>query len=140
MTRDCGRFPPLVLATFLLCSVSGCIVAKPNSPKAAGPSLQSADIVPFPGAAAPAPNATAAPAPAGYTLDTPIEQIAADPQGRAVLNKDIPGLLANPNYPMFKGMSLKTVASLSRGKLDQQTLAQTQADLAALPKEASLAK
>jgi hypothetical protein len=74
-------------------------------------------------------------APTGYTLDTPIEVIAADPGGAAVLNKNMPALLANPNYSSFKGMSLKWLASMSRGKLSQQTLAQTEMDLEALPKQ-----
>ena len=73
-----------------------------------------------------------------YTLDTPVERIAADPAGAAVLNKDIPGLLTNPSYALFKGMNLKMLASLSSGRLDAETLAETKADLAALPKQASL--
>jgi len=91
-------------------------------------------IVPFPDATGPAP----APASTALSLDTPVERIAADPGGAAVLNKDIPGLLNDPNYPMFKGMNLKTLASLSGGRLDDQTLAETKSDLAALPKQASL--
>ena len=67
-----------------------------------------------------------------YTLDTPIEQIAAAPGGDVILNKDIPGLLQNSSYPMFKAMSLKLVARLSGGRLDAETLAETQADLAKL--------
>ncbi len=82
--------------------------------------------------AAPAFSAQAQEAGASYTLDTPIEQIAAAPQGAAILHKDIPGLLENSSYPMFKSMSLKLVASLSGGRLDAQTLAETQADLARL--------
>jgi len=70
---------------------------------------------------------------ASYTLETPIEQIAAAPQGAAILHKDIPGLLENSSYPMFKSMSLKLVASLSGGRLDAETLAVTQIDLARLP-------
>src|SRR3954467_1917474 len=78
--------------------------------------------------------APASVAPGGFTLDTPIEVIAADPAGQAVLNKDMPGLMTNPNYHLFKGMSLKALASASGGMVSQQTLAQTLADLAALPK------
>ena len=55
------------------------------------------------------------------------------PQGAAILHKDIPGLLENSSYPMFKSMSLKLVASLSGGRLDAETLAVTQIDLARLP-------
>jgi hypothetical protein len=95
----------------------------------AAPQPRSGEIIPFPNSKAPVQAST------GYTLETPIEVIAADPQGRAVLNKDIPGLLANPKYQMFKGMNLKTLASLSSGKLSEQTLAQTGADLAALPRQ-----
>ena len=73
-------------------------------------------------------------APGGFTLDTPIEVIAADPRGEAVLNKNLPGLLTNPSYYLFRGMSLKALASASSGRVSQQTLAQTLADLAALPK------
>lgn len=68
----------------------------------------------------------------GYTLDTPIETIAGDPAGAAVLNKDIPGLLTDPSYGIFKILSLKTIAALSHGDLDDQTLTQTEADLKAL--------
>lgn len=85
-----------------------------------------------PAAAASTPSSTA------LTLETPVERIAADPAGAAILNKDIPGLLSDSNYPMFKGMNLKTLASLSGGRLDDATLAQTKADLDALPKQVSL--
>jgi len=73
--------------------------------------------------------------PTGYTLDTPIEVIAADPGGAAVLNKNLPALLSNPNYSAFKAMNLKWLASMSRGKLSQEKLAQIEADLEALPKQ-----
>ena len=85
------------------------------------------------GCAAPQP-ASASVTPGGFTLDTPIEVIAADPRGEAVLNKNLPGLLTNPSYYLFRGMSLKALASASSGRVSQQTLARTQADLAALPK------
>jgi hypothetical protein len=89
--------------------------------------VQSTDIVPFPGSEPPIPKPSA-----GYTLETPIEVIVANPRGEAVINKDIPNLLSNPNYGTFKGMSLKTLATLSRGELTDEKLAVVQADLAAL--------
>ena len=122
-----NQFPKLVFVAILgLTSLAGCL----ESPS------KTADqtIVPFPGGGSQVP----AQASTNLSLDTPIERIAADPAGKAVLDKDVPGLLTNPNYPMIKGMNLKTVAALSSGRLDDQTLAQTKADLAALPKEASL--
>jgi hypothetical protein len=102
----------------LLSSLFGCAAPQPRS----------LEIIPFPG------GGPAVQSLSGYTLETPIEVIAADPRGAAVLNKDIPGLLTNPNYAMFKGMSLKILAALSNGKLSEQTLAQTKVDLSTLPK------
>jgi hypothetical protein len=68
----------------------------------------------------------------GYTLDTPLETIAADPAGSAILNKYIPGLLTDPSYEIIKSMTLKTIARLSGGELTDQMLAHTEADLKAL--------
>ena len=70
----------------------------------------------------------------GLSLDTPIEQIAAVPAGKAVLDKDIPGLTTHPAYDQFKGMSLKEVQPMSQGAITDDMLAKTGADLAALPK------
>ena len=86
------------------------------------------DLVAFPGSEAPVHNASA-----GYTLETPIEVIVANPRGEAVINKYIPKLLSNPNYDSFKGMSLKTLAMFSRGQLTDEKLALVKADLGALP-------
>jgi hypothetical protein len=78
-----------------------------------------------------APAAAAAPA-AGFTLDTPIEQIAADPAGKAVLDKDLPGLTTHQAYDQFKGMSLSQVQPMSQGAITDAALAKAGADLAAL--------
>ena len=111
--------PTLVPVIFLIVSVSqfGCLASQS-----------------LPAHTAPSTGGSGARAVAAYTLDTPIELIAADPGGAAVLNKNIPGLLTNQNYSAFKAMSLKWLASMARGKLSQQTLAQTQADLDLLRK------
>lgn len=76
---------------------------------------------------------TTAPA-AGMTLDTPIQDIAANPAGKAVLDADLPGLTTHPAYDQFKGMSLKEVQPMSQGAITDAALAKTGADLAALPK------
>ena len=68
------------------------------------------------------------------SLDTPIEQVAAVPAGKAVLDRDIPGLLTHPAYDQFKSMSLKEVQPMSQGAITDDMLAKTGADLAALPK------
>jgi hypothetical protein len=89
--------------------------------------VQSNDIVPFPGSELPIQAQSA-----GYTLETPIEVIVANPGGEAVINKHIPKLLTNPMYGSFKGMSLKTLAMFSRGQLTDEKLALVKADLGAL--------
>jgi len=76
---------------------------------------------------------TAAPA-TGLSLDTPIQDIAAVPAGKAVLDKDIPGLLTHPAYDQFKSMSLKEVQPMSQGAITDDMMTKTGADLAALPK------
>lgn len=84
-------------------------------------------------AAAPAPPA-AAPAPpdGGYTRDTPVEKIAADPAAAAILNKDLPGLLTNGSYSLFKTMSLKQLQAASGGDMNEEDVDKTVADLQAL--------
>ena len=69
-------------------------------------------------------------APAPLTTDTPIETIVANPDGKAVLDKDAPGLTSHPQYEMFKGMSLKELAPMSQGKLTDEGVAKIAADLA----------
>ena len=75
----------------------------------------------------------AASAGTAYGQDTPLETLAADPAAVAILNKDLPGLLSDAQYPMFKSMSLKTLQAASGGDLSKEDLNKTVADLQALP-------
>jgi hypothetical protein len=68
-----------------------------------------------------------------YTQRTPVEIMAADPAAVAVLNKDLPGLLTDPNYPIFKSMSLKQMQQASGGELSVVDVDKTVADLQTLP-------
>jgi hypothetical protein len=68
-----------------------------------------------------------------YGQDTPLETLAADPAAVAILNKDLPGLLKDAQYPMFKRMSLKTLQEASGGDLSKDDVSKTVADLQALP-------
>jgi hypothetical protein len=79
-------------------------------------------------AAAPAP---AAPAAAGALSveTTPIETIVANPAGKAVLDKDLPGLTTHEAYDQFKGMTLAQVAPMSQGAITPEALKTVQADL-----------
>jgi len=79
-----------------------------------------------------APAAPAAMPAAKFTLNTPVETIAADPAGKAVLNADIPGLLVHPMYESFKSMGLLELQGMSEGKLTDAMLAKTKTDLAAI--------
>lgn len=82
-------------------------------------------------APAPAPAATPTPAPK-FTLDTPIQEIVADAQGKAVIDKNLPGMIGLPQYDMFKGLSLNQLKAYSDGKLTDEILAKTATDLAAI--------
>jgi hypothetical protein len=57
-----------------------------------------------------------------YGVNTPIQTLAANPATAAIVKANIPGLLEDDNFPFFKGMSLKTVASLSHGQISSDTL------------------
>ena len=70
---------------------------------------------------------------ASYGQDTPLETLAADPAAAAILNKDLPGLLTDAQYPIFKRMSLKTLQQASGGDLSKSDVNKTVADLQALP-------
>ncbi len=73
------------------------------------------------------------PTPPVYSLNMPVQKIAADPAAAAVLNDDLPGLLSDAQYPLFKSMSLKRVQSASGGDLSEEDVDKTVADLQALP-------
>lgn len=82
-------------------------------------------------------NAPAAPAPtttpaAKFTLDTPLETIVADPAGKAIIDKDLPGTTTHPMYDQFKGMSLTQIAPMAADKLTPDVLAKVKTDLAAV--------
>jgi len=66
------------------------------------------------------------------TLNTSIEAICAVPAGKAVLDRDLPGLTTRPEFPMFKAMTLKQIEPMSKGHITDAILAKVQADLAAV--------
>lgn len=83
--------------------------------------------------AAPASPAPAAPAStAKFSTNTPIQDVVADPAGKAVFEKDLPGMTAMPEFDTFKAMSLRTIQPYSNGKLTDELLAKIDADLAAI--------
>jgi hypothetical protein len=76
-------------------------------------------------------NLTATLGPA-FSLDTPVEHIAADPRGKAILDHDVPGLMASPSYLLIDDMSLSQIATVSGGRLTKAKLDVVQADLSQL--------
>ena len=77
-------------------------------------------------------GALAADPPKALTLDTPIEQIVAVPAGKAVLDKDLPGLTTHAMYDQFKTMSLKDLQPMSQGAITDDQLKKAGDDLAAV--------
>ena len=71
--------------------------------------------------------------PSPYSEQTPLETLAADPAAAAILNKDLPGLLTDAQYPIFKQMSLKTLQEASGGDLSKNDVEKTVAELQTLP-------
>lgn len=96
---------------------------------ALGLSLAAGALIATP-AFAETPAATAAPS-AG---DTPIADIAATPEGKAALDKNLPGLTSHEAYEQFKGMTLKQVQPMSQGAITDDQIKALQADLDKLKK------
>lgn len=79
-----------------------------------------------------APAAPATAPAAKFNLDTPVQDLVADPKAKAVLDADLPGLSTHESYEMFKGMSLKQLSSYAADKLTPEVLAKTEKNLAAI--------
>jgi hypothetical protein len=95
------------------------------------PSIATAQTAPAP-AASSAPAAAPAASAAKFNLDTPIQDILANPAAKAVLDKDLPGLTSLPQLEMIKGLSLRQLQPYSDGKLTDEVLAKAETDLAAI--------
>ena len=66
---------------------------------------------------------------AHYTLDTPIKALIADPQAKAVLDKDLPGMSTDPNLAKFEDKSLRQLQPLTGGQLTDDMLKKVAQDL-----------
>ncbi len=51
------------------------------------------------------------------SIESKIGDIIANPAGKAVMEKHLPGFSSQPQMAMAKGMSLKMVAPMSGGKI-----------------------
>lgn len=73
----------------------------------------------------------------GKSVDTtPIAALAADPAGKAALDKELPGITQHPAYEQFKGMTLRQLQPMAGGMLTEEKLAAIQKDLDAAPAKA----
>lgn len=97
---------------------------------AAAPALAQGTAAPAPAPAAPAPAPAAPASDAKFNLDTPLQDIVADEKGKAVIEKHFPGMIALPEYEMFKAISLTQLQPYSNGKITDEMLAATAKDLA----------
>jgi hypothetical protein len=80
----------------------------------------------------PAPAAAAAAAKPSVESTT-IGDLLANPATKAVLAKDMPGLLTYDGLDQIKGMTLRAVEPYSEGKVDDAMLTTVQKDFDALP-------
>jgi putative polyketide hydroxylase len=67
------------------------------------------------------------------TLDTPLEQIAAEPEGRAALDAHLPAVTRHEACATFESLSLRQLQPLSRGLITDEDLLKTGAALAVVP-------
>lgn len=72
------------------------------------------------------------PAHQALSVDSPIEAIMVDPEGKAVLDAEMPSLSAHPAYEQFKSMSLRQLQPYSGGSITDERLVAVQAKLAAI--------
>ncbi len=76
--------------------------------------------------------APAAAAAAKFNLDTPVQDIVADSAAKAALDASLPGVTTHEAYEMFKGMSLRQLATQAPDKLTPEALATAEKALAAV--------
>ena len=69
-----------------------------------------------------------------FSVDTPVGELCAHPAAKAVVDRDLPGLTARPEYMFFKHMTLRQLQAASRGRMTRADLARVSADLSAMPR------
>ncbi len=69
---------------------------------------------------------------AKFTVDMPIEAIAADAKAKAVLDAVFPGMTTHAMYEQFKGMTLKQLQPMASEQITDAGIAKLTTELAAL--------
>ena len=57
-----------------------------------------------------------------FTLETTLGELLDNPQAKALLDQQLPGLSTNPLAAMAKGMSLKAIAPMAKGMITPDKL------------------
>jgi len=70
-----------------------------------------------------------------YTLDTTLGELLDDPQAKAVLDKQFPGISTNPMMAMARGMSLNALLAMPQASQLGLTKAKAEALLAEVNKQ-----
>lgn len=121
--------PSKAAEAFTLDSVSPGATATPDASATPGPAVTPTVAAP----AIPENAALATPASpamrAVFTLDTPIQDLLADPGAKAVLDKDLPGMSDDENLDKFKMLGLRALQPQTGGQLTDAMLAKVASDL-----------
>lgn len=70
-----------------------------------------------------------------FTLDTTLGELLDDPQAKAVLDKNLPGISTNPMVAMARGMSLNMIISMPQAAQLGLTKEKAEAILAEVNKQ-----
>ena len=121
------------IATLAIAAAAASAVAA-----AAAPSATAAPAATPATAAAPAPAAASAPiaaAPGAASVEnTTIGELLDKASSKAVIQKDLPELIAYPGLDQIKGMTLRAISAFPEAKLDDAKLAAMQKDFDAAKK------
>ncbi|MBE7217115.1 MAG: hypothetical protein INR64_01440 [Caulobacteraceae bacterium] len=67
-----------------------------------------------------------------FSIDTPVGKLCVNPEAKAVVDRDLPGLTTRPEYVFFKHMSLRQLQAASRGQMSAAELDKVSIDLGAI--------
>ena len=115
-------------ATLSVATRSSATAAAPTNDDMAMPDDMGAPIAGAPSESAPPPSPTSGQV-QRLSVNTPIGVIASTPEGKAALERELPGLCERPEYVMFRTMSPAKLALLSNGRISQAKLIHLQAHL-----------
>lgn len=75
-----------------------------------------------------------------FSIKTPIEQIAANPEAKTVLERELPGFTTHPQYDQFKSMSLEALEAMFPDAVPHERVKAVDTALRAIPAPAQASK